>query len=100
MNLSFVQGSGGPLQQPLKVFFGRVEGAGKILALGRFQEQRKHQLVFGAPVGVVDERDALLKVITRRTISSRGLRLASRCEIQPRERRPLRATVDESAADV
>src|SRR5438034_9614152 len=100
MNLSSVERSGGPLQQPLEEFFGRVEGAGEILALGRFQEQRKHKLVFGAPAGVVDERDALLKVLARRTIGGRGLGLASRYEIQLRERQPLRGTGDEIAADV
>ena len=100
MNLCFVQWSGGTLQQPLKIFFGRVEGAGEIVALGRFQEQRKHQLVFGAPVGVVDEPDALLEVITRRTIGGRGFGLASGCKIQQRERQSLRGIGDEIAADV
>src|SRR5437899_1795262 len=100
MNLRFVKRSSGPLQQPLEVVFGRVEGAGEILALGRFEVQRKHQLVFGAPVGFVEQPDALLKVITRRTIGGRGLVLASCYKIQVRKRKPLRGTGDEIAADV
>ena len=69
MDLRLVERRGGPLQQRLEARFRLVEGAREILALGRFEVQREHQLVVRVASGTASTSAMpLLEVIERRAI--------------------------------
>ena len=100
MNLGPVECPGRTGEQQAERFLGRVERPVEILTFGRFQAEREHQLVFGAPRGLVEERDAFREVVQRSAIGGGCFRLSAGGEIQSCDGQPFDGRVDEVRADI
>ena len=88
-----------PLEQTER-FLGRGERPIEIPAFGCLQVESEHQLVFGTPRGLVEERDAFREVIQRSAIGGGRLRLSAGGEIQSCNGEPFDGGVDQVRADV
>ncbi len=100
VHLGLVEGRRRAGQQHLEILLRRLETAGEILGLGRFEPQREHQLVLGAPRIIREKRHPVFEVGRRGTIGGRGLGLPARRQVQPRGRDPLGIARQQRASDV
>src|SRR2546422_208070 len=100
VDLRLVQLRPGLGQETVEVPFRLFEGAAEVLALGRFEMECERQLVLGAPVVLVQQRETGAEVTQRHLKSSRRLGLAPRGQVQTRQREPLGLAGDQAAAEV
>src|SRR2546427_805219 len=100
VDLRLVQLRPGLGQETFEVPFRLFEGAAEVLALGRFEMECERQLVLGAPVVLVQQRETGAEVTQRHLKSSRRLGLAPRGQVQTRQRELLGLADDQAATEV